>query len=104
MQAFENSFPFSRTNVIYFIDSLHELGDVKRVKREQLERMFTTPAWKGQLSPYGRVTILLDEMPETNEQGYDIEVLTVLALLWCHGSQEEKVSAFLKIVNPSHQE
>lgn len=47
VRMFELSFPFARTNVLFFIDSLHGLGDKKKVKREDLEKLFTTPAWKG---------------------------------------------------------
>ena len=56
VRAFELSFPFARTNVLFVIDTLHCLGEKKKVKREELEKLFTTPAWKKELSRYGRVT------------------------------------------------
>lgn len=81
------------------------------VTLDALRPMFTTPAWQGQLEEGSALVRMLDELPHTQideSRGYQIALynkisLHCLGLLWCAGSDAEKVAIFLRLINPPDQ-
>ena len=65
--------------------------------------MFTTPAWEGQLDDGSALVHVLNKLPLSVDGLYSKISLCVLGLLWCAGSDNEKVAILLRLVNPPHQ-
>ena len=65
--------------------------------------MFTTPAWQGQFAHGSPLVALLDMLPKCKEGYYNKHSLRMLGLLWCAGSDSEKVNIMFRYINPPDQ-